>query len=82
MGLVVLCMFSTLLFLTFISEIIVDSKLAAEGLIFMFCIFTFIGIFYIHFLCKETKGLNDKQKKEVFLVTEQDENSVGKNKNS
>jgi len=66
-------MFGTLMVLTLIADFVVDSAIRAEGLIFVFCGFTFVAIFYIHFLCRETRGLTDKQKKEIFNIVITDE---------
>lgn len=47
MGFCTLCMFGTLMILTLVADVIVDSPVKAEGLIFIFCVFTFVAIFYI-----------------------------------
>ena len=33
----------------------------------MHCLITFLGIFFIHFLLKETSGLTDRQKKTLYM---------------
>jgi hypothetical protein len=47
MGFCILGMFGTLMMLTLISDVVVDSAFKAEGLIFVFATFTFVAIFFI-----------------------------------
>ena len=40
--------------------------LTREGYFFYYSIWSLLGFFFTHFFCGETKGLNDKEKKEMF----------------
>jgi len=66
MGFCTLGMFGMLMVLTLVADLIVDSAIRAEGLIFIFGSCTFVAIFYIKIFCKETRGLTDIQKKNIF----------------
>ena len=47
MGFCSLCMFGTLMTLTLICDVIIETPFKSEGLIFIFAAFTFVAIFYI-----------------------------------
>ena len=47
-----------------------DSKIQAEGVFFMFGIFSFFATIFTYKFIKETKHLNDKEKKCLYAPKE------------
>lgn len=66
LGICVLALYLSLLEKAITMEFMVHSRMGPTGMFFFLSAITFIGAVFIQVFVRETKGLNDKQKKELF----------------
>jgi len=68
LGLVLLTLFSTIFVLSLVCPILMGKdSIGPNNVFIMFSAFSFLGAVYAFFVMKETKGLTDKEKKELLM---------------
>ena len=67
-GLIVLAFFGMLFIQSLALEPLMDSALQPQGVFFLFGGLTLLGFFFILFFVKDTTGLTDKQKKNLYAA--------------
>lgn len=67
LGLCVLALFLSLLEKAITMEFMVHSAMGAPGMFFILGGVTLLGSAFIQIFVKETKGLSDKQKKQLYM---------------
>ena len=70
LGLSVLALYVSLLDKAITMQFIVNSRMGPTGMFFLLGGVTFLGAIFIHVYVKETKGLTDKEKKELYTPDE------------
>jgi hypothetical protein len=55
--------------LSLVTEPLMGSALHPSGVFYLFALFSLIGFFFVWIYFKETKGLTEKQKKQVYDKT-------------
>ena len=71
LGLCVLCLFSTVFFLNLFVEFLIDLKgFGSAGVFMSMGVLSLTGCFLIQKYMKETRGLTDKQKKQLYFPKE------------
>eukprot|EP00347_Sterkiella_histriomuscorum_P013922 403362843 len=65
-GFVVFGIKSTGLLISLTTEYLMDSSLQPHGAFWLYSSITFLGFIYFYFLMKETLGLTDREKKEIY----------------
>ena len=58
--------FINMIIISFTFEFMINSELQIYGTIWYFGLLTFIGFFFCIFFVKETRGLNDLEKKTLY----------------
>ena len=66
LGFCILFLLSTILANSVAAEFLFNSSLGPQGVFFMFGGFSFVGFIYCWIFLKETKGLTDCEKKQLF----------------
>jgi hypothetical protein len=79
LGLCVGSLFGTILILSLTLNYLMASSLNVYGVFWMFAGFAFTGGLFCFFFIKETKGLNDIEKKELYYPTEVNHSETGGN---
>ena len=68
MGICLLTLWGTVFVLSIVCPIIMDpSSIGPNATFFMLSGFSFVACFYIFFVMKETYGLSDKKKKQLYM---------------
>jgi hypothetical protein len=81
LGLCILALFLSLLEKAITMEFMVHSFIGPHGMFFILGSITLIGAIFVQVFIKETKGLNDKEKKELYMPEEfKDKDTVSTNK--
>ena len=79
LGICILALYASLLEKAITMEFMVHSSMGPTGMFFFLSGITFIGAAFILLYVKETKGLTDKEKKELYCPDELKEgNNKGK----
>ena len=65
-GVCIFELWATVVVLLLISQPLMNSALQPQGVFFLFAFFSLIDTLYAYFIIKETKGLNDKEKKSLY----------------
>ena len=60
------CLYGGILVISLSTEPLMDTGLHTAGVFFLFGLFSFIAFFFVYFFVRETKGLNEKEKKQVY----------------
>ena len=67
-GIVLLVLWSTILGIAYAIPLLMSgNSLGTTGVFILFSLFCGLGGFYMYFFIKETRGLSDKEKKEILL---------------
>jgi len=78
LGVVIQCLWFTVLVLSLVTEPLMNSKLHPAGVFYLFAIISFIATYYVYKIIKETKGLSDKEKKALYakkvMIDDEDSN--------
>ena len=67
LGVCLQVLWGTVLVLSLTSESLMNSALQPQGVFFLFSGFSFFAVFYVYFYMDETKGLSEKQKKDLYI---------------
>jgi len=70
LGLCILALFLSLLEKAITMEFMVHSAMGAEGMFFLLGTITLIGAVFVLVFVKETKGLSDLEKKQLYMPKE------------
>lgn len=66
LGLCIFTLYGTILILSLTTNFLISSALHQQGVFWLFGGITFIGAFFCYFFIRETRGLNDKDKKLLY----------------
>ena len=60
-------LYGTVLILSLTTETLMDSPLQPQGVFLCYAGISFCAIFFVYFFMGETKGLSEKERKEMFM---------------